>query len=151
VVWTPTKSGIELREIPEAPAPAETAAMRLRQMRSLSAEFSASYTATHLREKPFELRILAQPLHRYETDDDYRADGALFGFVQSTAPVGLLLLESRQTPVGHRWHYAYSSLVAGQLTGQHRGKEVFFLDRNNTAHDPKQPFIMFHALPIPKE
>jgi hypothetical protein len=151
VVWSPSEPGIKLLEIQGAPEPAETAAKRLRQMRTLSAEFSATYTATHLRAQPFELRLLTQPLLRYETDDDYRADGALFGFVQSTAPVGLLLLESRQTEGGHRWHYAYSSLVAGQLTARYRDKEVFFLDRNNTARDPKQPFVMFHALPVPKE
>ena len=151
VVWSPSEPGIKLLEIRGAPEPAETAAKRLRQMRTLSAEFSATYTATHLRAQPFELRLLTQPLLRYETDDDYRADGALFGFVQSTAPVGLLLLESRQTDGGHRWHYAYSSLVAGQLTARYRDKETFFLDRNNTARDPKQPFVMFHALPVPKE
>src|SRR4029450_12157556 len=96
---------------------------RLRQMRTLSAEFSATYTVTHLRAQPFELRLLTQPLLRYETDDDYRADGALFAFVQSTAPVGLLLLESRQTEGGHRWHCACSSLVAGQLTARYSDKE----------------------------
>jgi hypothetical protein len=151
VVWSPNEPGIKMLEIQGAPEPAETATKRLRQMRTLSAEFSATYTATHLRERPFELRLLTQPLLRYETDDEYRADGALFAFVQSTAPVGLLLLESRQIQDGHRWHYACASLVAGQLAARYLDKEVFFLDRNNTARDPKQPFVMFHALPVPKE
>jgi hypothetical protein len=47
VVWSPTEPGIKLRVIEGAPQPAETAAQRLRQMRTLSAEFSATYTATH--------------------------------------------------------------------------------------------------------
>jgi hypothetical protein len=94
---------MQLREISGAPRPAEKRAERLRQTKTLSAKFSATYTALKSDGKPFELRILTQPLLRYETeDDDYDADGALYGYVQSTAPVALLLLESRQTPGGHR-------------------------------------------------
>ena len=152
VVWSPTEPGITLREIPGAPQPAETAAERLRQMRALSARFSATYTAIHLRAKPVELRLLTQPLLRYETDDEYRADGALFGYVQSTAPVGLLLLESRQTDGGHRWHYAYASLVTGPLTARYGDQEVFSLQRERDyAGGPKKPFRMFQSLPVPKE
>src|SRR5262245_1214045 len=97
VVWSPSQPGIQLREIPEAPKPAEAAAARLRQMKTLAGKFTATYTAVHLGAAPFELRNLPQPLFQYVTDDDSRAEGALFGYVQSTTPVGLLLLESRQT------------------------------------------------------
>jgi hypothetical protein len=151
VVWHPNNPGIEWREIPDAPKPAETAAERLRQMKALSARFSATYTATHLGSKPFELRNLTQPLLRYETDDDYRADGALFGYVQSTTPVGFLLLESRPTRDGHRWHYAYSSLVTGPVTARYGDKEIFSLERDVASTDPKQPFVLFRELPVPKE
>src|SRR5262249_48370750 len=74
VVWILCEPGIPLREMQDAPLPAETAAQRLRQMRTLSVKFSATYTATHLRARPFELRLLTQPLFRYEPDDDDRAD-----------------------------------------------------------------------------
>jgi hypothetical protein len=151
VTWNPTEPGIKLRELPDAPQPAETAAQRLRQMKALAAKFSATYTATHLGTKPFELRLLTQPLLRYETDDDYRADGALFGYVQSTTPVGLLLLESRTTTGGRRWHYAYSSLVTGPVTAHHGGQEIYSLERDVASTDPKQPFVLFRSLPVPKE
>ena len=101
--------------------------------------------------KPFELRLLTQPLLRYETDDDYGADGALFGYVQSTAPVGSLLLESRKTEDGHRWHYAFSSLVSGTVTARYRDQEVFSLERGNVHRDPKQTYVLFHSLPLPKK
>src|SRR5437773_7863148 len=114
-------------------------------------KFGATYTATHLRAKPFELRLLTQPLLRYETDDDYRADGALFGYVQSTSPVGLLLLESRQSPDGHRWHYAYASLVTGTVTARYGDQEVFSLERGNVHRDPQHPYLLLHSLPVPKE
>jgi hypothetical protein len=151
VFWNPTEPGINCREIPGAPKPAETAAERLRQMKTLSAKFSSTYTALNSDGKPFELRMLTQPLLRYQTDDDFRADGALYGYVQSTAPVGLLLLESRQTADGHRWHYAFSSLTSGLVTARYADKEVFSLERGNSYRDPKQPYLLLHSLPVPKE
>jgi hypothetical protein len=151
VIWRPSKPGIKLRAIPDAPVPAETAAERLRQMKALSARFSATYTALRSDGKPFELRVLTQPLFRYETDDEFRADGALFGYVQSTAPVGLLLLESRQSDGGRRWHYAYSSLTSGLVTARYADQEVFSLERGNDHRDPQQPYLLLHSLPVPKE
>src|SRR5207244_3859720 len=121
------------------------------QMRSLAARFSATYTAVHLGAKPFELRLLTQPLLRYETDDDNGADGALFGYAQSTTPVGLLLLESRPKQDGHRWHYAYSSLVTGPVTARYKDQEIFSLERDAASTDPKQPFVLFRSLPVPGE
>jgi hypothetical protein len=151
VVWSPSEQGVTFRELPDRHKPAETAAERLRQMRTLAAKFSATYTATHLGAKPFELRLLTQPLLRYETNDEYRADGALFGYVQSTTPIGLLLLESRQTEGGQRWHYAYTSLVTGPVTAQYGDQEVFSLERDAASTDPKGAFILFRSLPVPKE
>jgi hypothetical protein len=149
--WSPSEPGVTFRELPDAPKPAEAAAERLRQMKALSAKFSSTYTATHLDPKPFELRLLTQPLLRYETDDDTRADGALFAFVQSTAAVGLLLVESRRTKDSRRWHYAFASMVSGPVTAKYDEKEVFSLEKNYSRSDPKKPYLQLHRLPVPKE
>jgi hypothetical protein len=151
VIWTPAEPGVTLRELPGVPAPAESAAERLRQMRSLAAKFTSTYVATHLDAKPFELRLLAQPLFRYETTNDARADGAVFAFVQSTSPVGLLLLESRRTRDGHRWHYAFASLVSGPVTARWGDKEVFSAEKNYSRQDPRQPYLQLHRQPVPME
>lgn len=150
-IWTPAEPGVTFRELPDAPKPAEGAADRLRQMKSLSAKFSSTYTALHLDPKPFELRLLTQPLLRYETTDDTRADGALFGFVQSTAPVALLLMESRRTKEGQKWHYAFASMVSGPVTARYDDKEVFSLEKNYDRSDPKKPYLQLHRQPVPKE
>ena len=39
-VWTPSRPGLELKPIPGAPAPADSAAARFRQMRALAQEFT---------------------------------------------------------------------------------------------------------------
>jgi hypothetical protein len=150
MVWNPDEPGIKFAEIPDAPKPEETPAGRLRQMKVLSAKFSATYTAAHLQAQPFDLRLLTQPLLRYETDVDSRADGALFGYVQSTTPVGLLLLESRPTPMGPRWHYAFTSLVTGPVAARYKDEEIFALERDAASTDPIKPFILFRSLPVPK-
>jgi hypothetical protein len=150
-IWTPAEPGVAFRELPDAPKPAEAAADRLRQMKALAAKFASTYTAAHLDAKPFELRLLAQPILRYEADDDTRADGGLFAFVQSTAPVGLLLLEARRAKDGPRWHFAFASLVSGPVTAKYGDKEVFAQEKNYSRADPKQPYLQLHRLPVPKE
>ena len=129
-IWNPSEPGVSFREVPDAPRPAESAVGRSRQMRSLAAGFSSEYTAQHLDNKPFALRLLAQPLYRYETEDDAKADGAMFAFVQSTAAVALLILESRPTREGRRWHYAFASMVSGPVTAKYADKEVASIEKD---------------------
>jgi hypothetical protein len=151
VVWSPTEPGIKLQVLPGSPPPAETAAKRLRQMKTLAEKFSATYTAVHLAATPVELRFLNQPLLRYETDDDDQADGALFGYAQSTTPIGILLIESLPTKDGRSWHYAFSSLVTGPVTARYEDREVFSLERDRASTDPQLPFVLFRSVPIPKK
>jgi hypothetical protein len=151
MIWNPSEPGITYRELPDAPTPAESATERLRQMKSLSAKFNSTYSAKHLDSKPFELRLLTQPLLRFEAGDDPRSDGAMFGFVQSTAPIGLLLLESRRTKEGQRWHYAFASMVTGPVTARLGEKEVFSLEKDYIHRDPKLTYLQLHNQPVPKE
>ena len=151
VIWNPSEPGVAFREVPDATKPAESAVGRLRQMRSLADGFSSEYTAQHLDKKPFALRLLPQPLYRYETDDEAKADGALFVFVQSTASVALLLLESRSTRDGPRWHYAYASLVSGPVTVKYGGKEVASIEKDYSQADRTKPYLELHGQSVPKE
>ena len=149
VVWSPTEPGIKLLEIQDAPEPAETAAKRLRQMRTLSAEFSATYTATHLTRTAVRVEApdsAAPPVRNGRRLP--RGRGAVR--VRSKHGAG------RVTPVRVPSDRGRPPLALrllqpdrGTMTARYRDKEVFFLDRNNTARDPKQPFVMFHALPVP--
>lgn len=151
LVWNPLEPGVTFRELPAAPQPAESATERLRQSKFLAEKFTATYTAVHLGADPFELRLLPQPLFRYETDDNDRADGALFAFVQSTTPVGLLLLESRPTQQVRRWHFAFTTLVTGPVSARYADQEVFSHERDSASTDPQKPFILFRSLPVPQD
>src|SRR5579872_5312310 len=66
-IWNPSEPGVAFRELPDAPKPAESAAERLRQMKSLAGKFSTTYLAG-IDPKPDELRLLTQSLFRYEAN-----------------------------------------------------------------------------------
>jgi hypothetical protein len=150
VIWKPAEPGVAFREVPDAPAPAGSAVGRLRQMRELAGAFTATYTARHLDNKPFELRLLPQPVYRYE-GDDAKADGAVFVFVQSTAAVALLVLESRPARDGRRWHAAVASLVSGPVAVKHGDKGVASIEKDYSSADRTKPYLQLHGQPVPKE
>jgi hypothetical protein len=151
-VWNPTAPGINYRELPDAPKPAESAVERLRQMKSLAGKFNSTYTPLPGDTKPVELRLLIQPLLRYEASDEPKClDGALFGFAQGTAPLGLLLLEARKNGESQHWYYAFARLASGAITTRYGEKEVFSVERYDFAQDPKQTFLMLNRQPVPQE
>lgn len=150
VIWNPSEPGVTFREVLDAPKPAETAVERLRQMRAMAGKFTSAYTAAHLDSKPFQLRLLTQPVYRYETEDA-KADGAVFAYVQSTALVALLLMESRPTRDGRRWHYAYASMVSGPVTVKYGDKEIALIEKDYSKADRTKPYLELHRQPVPKE
>jgi hypothetical protein len=140
VVWSPTQPGLTFTPVPGAPVPAGTPAQRLRQMRALAQEFTAFETD---REKvPRDLRLLTQPVYRYNGTEPPLLDGGLFTFVLGTDPEVFLLLEARRRPDGgYGWDYALARMNSVILRVSHRGREVWNL--------PEQPWsvVFGHAEP----
>jgi hypothetical protein len=125
--WRPRGPGIELVPIEGAPAPAALAAQRLGQMRALACEFSA--TTRDANDNRYTLRLLSQPLYRYESTDPNVLDGALFAFVTSagTDPEALLVIEARKPPGGATllWHRALARFTDFDLSVRYKASEVF--------------------------
>jgi hypothetical protein len=125
--WTPKVAGIELAPIEGAPRPAGAAAQRLGQMRAIAREFSAA--TRDAQDNRWELRLLSQPLHRYESTDPEVLDGALFAFVTSagTDPEALLIIEARQRPKGAApvWYRSLARFTDLNLSVRYKGMEVF--------------------------
>jgi hypothetical protein len=116
-VWQPEKLAFTWRDVPGAPAAAETAAQRRRQKRDLAAKFQVAVESDKNR---YELRLLAQPLYRYENAKADILDGALYAFVEGTDPELILALETPR--VGKPWKFA-----TGRLTRW--GIEVRYQDK----------------------
>jgi hypothetical protein len=154
--WTPRGTGIELVPIEGAPAPAATAAQRLGQIRALAREFSA--TTRDASNNRYTLRLLSQPLYRYESTDPDVLDGAVFAFVTSagTDPEVILVVEARKpsspASTAPTWHYALARFSDLRLSVRHKDKEVFTAEPipwDAPEQDPKQRYRTFRDRGIP--
>ena len=139
-LWKPGGPGIEVVPIEGAPAPARSAVQRLSQMRILAREFTAS--TRDAKDNRWELRLLSQPLYRYESTDPLVLDGGLFAFVTSagTDPEALLVIEARRPPGGGTpvWQRALARFTDLHLSVQYKGHEVF--SAPNTLGSPLQMY-----------
>ena len=140
VAWSP-KAGVQFKPIADASRPAADAAGRLRQMRALAREFKATVGDPPNRT---ELRPLTQPLYRYELGGARPdlLDGALFGYVITTDPEVLLLIEARpEAPGGPvAWHSAFARMSGFNLRAERGGKEVWRADFVTGFTDPTSPY-----------
>ena len=136
--WTPEKAGVEFNPVPDAPLPSDSARLRITQMRQLARQFSARMT--ELDKTTTELRLMPNPLYRYELDGKGAViDGAIFAFAQGTDPEVLLLLETHRTAEGgRRWEYAFARFHYVSLWAFHDGKEVWSVEE-----DPAQAGLRF--------
>ncbi|MFI5457622.1 MAG: hypothetical protein ACHRXM_19440 [Isosphaerales bacterium] len=112
--WAPVKGGIEFREIPDAPAPADTEVERLRQMRDLAKPFSAR---EHFHSQDYTLRLIPHPIDRYSDAASGLVDGAIFLYANGTNPEVLLMIEARRRREGPPyWSYAAAPLARAEVT-----------------------------------
>jgi hypothetical protein len=121
VIWTPKPEGVVNKPLAEAQAPQDTAVRRLTQMRQLARRFQA---ASFKMNSPHELRLMPQPLYRYDDKANDVLDGALFAFVEGNDPEALLLLEA----VSGKWRYTLASMTNYRVVVRLDKDEVFTSD-----------------------
>jgi len=143
--WKP-EAGLARKELTDAPAPADTPATRLLQMRKLAAEFTGHEIDGD--GKKLELRLLPTPLFRYPSAKTGVIDGALFALVSTagTDPEVLLLIEAKEEAGKLKWEYALGRYSDRSLYVQRKEKEVWTMVRgeNNTfLHDPQHLFRVY--------
>jgi len=151
--WVPQAAGVDLKPLEGAPPPARTAAQRLAQMRSVAREFTGRSLSDQ--GQTWELRLLPQPLYRYESTDPDVLDGALFTLVSSagTDPEIILLLEARKSQSGHQWVFGSARFSDMNLWLKHKGQEVWSSirsDENTFNHDAKHRFRFYQDRFIPE-
>jgi hypothetical protein len=143
--WKP-EAGLARKELADAPAPADTPAGRLLQMKRLAQEFTGQ--SVDLEMKRLDLRLLPAPLYRYPTAKTGVIDGALFTLVSTagTDPEVLLLVEAREIDGKVRWEYACGRFSDKSLYVQRKDKEMWSLvrsDSNTWLHDPQHLFRIY--------
>lgn len=113
-VWSPDQSAVELKPFPEAPAPQDSPRLRLTKMRRLAGQLRANKSTRENVTR--DLRLLSDPVYRYESDDPTVLDGALFVFVEGTDPEVFLLIEARAGANEERkWMYGLGRMNSVRL------------------------------------
>jgi hypothetical protein len=151
VVWKPRAAGVTFRPVPEAPTPAESDRLRLVQMKALARDFDARLI--DLKGETNELRLMPQPLYRYETDGKTVLDGAIFSFALGTDPEALLLIEARRSEGDWQWQYAFARFHFAELRARYKAQDVWRIEAdpsqlNTKIGDPahlEKPYVTYHV------
>lgn len=124
-VWAPRTAGVSWQPVPSAPPVPPNPRGRLSQMKTLARNFSA--TLERRTGEKDELRLLPQPLLRYQGDDK-KADGALFSFSLGTDPEAILLLEAGLEGGSPGWQFAFARYHFLDLRATYQGREVWHVE-----------------------
>jgi hypothetical protein len=144
IVWQPSQPGVTLRNVPDAPKPADTAVRRLSQMRALALEFDAVLTDKRRNNSGERqaLRLLTQPLYRYQSADSDWMDGAIFGFVLGTDPEAFLLIEARGTGEATKWQYGLARMNNDSMAVSHKRREVWRVEHQESQDWLREPYLL---------
>ncbi len=135
-IWSPADRGLKWETLQVA-EPAASKSLRLVQMRSIARRFAATYYKPDTQET-FELRVLSQPVYRYEDETSGAVDGAVFVFAESNDPETLLLLEAVAGAEGARsWRYGLARMSSGRMTVRLDDREVWSVE--NYWSGPRTP------------
>lgn len=133
VRWDATGSGLSLKDLPDAPKPAATAAARLTQMRQLARRFGAKETYN---KETVECRLIAQPLDRYQSESEKIVDGAIFALANGTNPEIGIVLECN----AERWVYGIIRLSAAEAQVTLDGQKVAAFEKFNARGHHDGPY-----------
>jgi hypothetical protein len=147
IVWQPNQPGIVLKDVPGSPEPDTTPTRRLQQMRALAKDFTATvidYRRNELGERQ-QLRLLPQPVFRYQSTNPDVLDGTLFTFVFGTDPEIFLLIEAHRENGALRWKYALARMNFDLLTALYKEREVWRAERIKNENRFHEPYILFNV------
>lgn len=121
--WAPQSSGADYVQIDKVDSPAQSKTRRLLQMRQIA---KRNFSATLAQQgKPKEtLRLLPQPIYRYDRTPKDVIDGAMFSFAWGTDPEVFLILEAREVDGETNWYFAMAPSTSANVEGLFRGKVV---------------------------
>lgn len=152
-VWSPPESEPEFAPVSGAPRPPKSGSVRLLQMKALARQFSARTGPGEAKRQSTtpELRLLPNPLYRYEVEDaggDGLVDGAAFAFVaEGGNPQMLLLLEAVREEGELEWRFGFTRRTFAKLEAFHEDQEVWTVEFL-PARD-RRSASSFHGIDLP--
>ena len=127
-VWKPKPASIEGTLVAEDLIPATTAPRRLTQMRTIARELAGRHISAD--GKVSELRLLPQPLFRYDAPEAGIIDGAIFTLSVATDPEILVVLEARSIDSVSNWYIVPFRSHFDALELSYKGKQIWSASTN---------------------
>lgn len=147
--WTPQSSHFALKDIPDSPEVGDKPAIRLRQMKEISRRFEA-HEFWDPNNSRFELRLLVQPVHRYQDESIMLTDGAVFVLAHGTNPEVLIQIEAHADQQPSRWRYGFARLGSAEMHVSFDGIEVWTVPRTpGIVGQPVDPYWLFWTAQTP--
>jgi hypothetical protein len=141
VKWEPARAGVEIKAVPDAPEPAQSAVQRLVQMRNIVERITSS-DEFEGRPKSDSLRLMAKPLLRFGKEGTATLDGALFVHAHGTDPELMIVLEAIRSESGHRWSYSLAPMTGYALKASLDDQPIWEAPLRQAPWDLKEPFIV---------
>ena len=151
VVWSTNQPSVQWITPLEFPRPAPSPFGRLTQMRKLAKDLNVTQEDLN-DESEEQLRLLPQPLYRYERESSAANDGAIFAYCVVWDPEVFVVIETRETERGPTWSYAPIRFSHLTLTLHHQEKEVWRDPRGGNRHrDPTLGYKLFYGIAVQTE
>jgi hypothetical protein len=145
--WYPREGGITFHELPGAPSPAKSDALRMRQMKQFVRRFGGHEFWRPDRTRQ-ELRLMPQPVLRYTVPDKLVFDGAVFIMAHETEPECILMLEAAKKDGHEIWQYGALAIGSAEFHIDLDGKE--FYTRAWAKNDLGLPTESYYVLVSPR-
>lgn len=145
-LWSP-KQKPKPEPLTDLAAPKESRTRRLVQMRKLAREFKPRMKESAQKNAIDNLRLLPQPLHRFDKDIAAQhptvIDGAIFCYVwtRGTDPELLVMVEARKTDAGPAWFYTPLRFTNREVWLEHKGKRVWHVPPADGKRTYAEPYI----------
>ena len=124
-VWKSDKPTISFAKLTDARAPTDTGVRRLIQMRQIAGEFEVWDDHGWTKTVRQQLRLLPQPVYRYEDKSLNVVDGAVFVFALANDPEAVVLVEACEKDGSHWWQYACSPVSIYALEAKRKDEVVW--------------------------
>lgn len=156
VAWTPSRPGVKW--IPfEGKGGAGRASVglagnskgrRMTQMRSIARRFEVRLKNPETNNVA-PLRLMSQPVFRFESKKHNTLDGAIFSFCVATDPEAFLLMRANEE---RKWEFAFVQSIDWEVSAWLSKKKVWSVERvvghhNNLIGNPlfiSDPYVSFH-------
>jgi hypothetical protein len=137
VVWRPSQPGVAWTNLPgDVP---QRGPLRLAKMRDLARQFAASVSDAKAGRQ--ELRLLPQPLYRYDDVEHGIVDSALFCFAKGTNPEILLLLAAVKGESRTEWRHAFCRMTERECEVKSDGRVVWAVSKAPIPQPPEDPYF----------